>query len=71
MLMRWINEGEDPEILAILPSDASTDNDLIIKDGYIYVVSSDNKRMYKASMKRKNRVFEEPLMDSSIQQVRF
>ena len=71
MLMKATNDGGDPEMLALLPIDASSDNDLIIRDGYIYVVSSDNKRVYKVSMKRKNHVFEEPLIDSSIQKVCF
>ena len=68
-LMRATSDGGKPELLAKLPTDVSSDNDLIIKDGYIYVVSADNKELYRVSMKRKNLVFKEPLMDSSIQQV--
>ena len=67
--MRATSDGGKPELLAKLPTDVSSDNDLIIKDGYIYVVSADNKELYRVSMKRKNLVFKEPLMDSSIQQV--
>ena len=62
-------DGQTPEILAKLPTDVSSENSLVIKDGYIYVVSSDNKQLYKVAMKRRNIVFKEPLTDSSIQQV--
>ena len=67
--MRGTNDGEEPELLARLPTDVSSDNDLLIKDGYIYLVSSDNKQLYRVAMKRKNLVFKEPLKDTSIQQV--
>ena len=62
-------DGETPEILAKLPTDVSSDNNLIIKDSYIYVVSSDNMQLYKVAMKRRNIIFKEPLTDSNIQQV--
>lgn len=55
--------------LAKLPTPGSSDSDLVLGEGYVYVVSKDNTQVYKVSMRRKNRVMTSALTDSSIQQV--